>query len=313
MIENVDSVLGVVVVNYNSTELLHKHLATADFAAGTHVVVVDNSEVPSAKAELRVLAAGHRWHLIDAGRNRGFGAAVNLGAAYLLDQGCSSLLLLNPDAAIARGDLDRLLQIQRECPRAILSPRIRRADGTLWFTGAELRMHAGEAVHSDQGESPPHWLTAACLLMTRDVWLELDGIDEDYFLYWEDVDLTYRWRQRGGELRVVASATATHDVGATQQNLVGKSTIFLFYNSRNRLLFAAKTLGLWRTLLWALCTPKYVWRMLERARFRRAPEHWSSLRAIVCGTCAGLGLALVQLVRPARRRIGRELRRGGTE
>lgn len=278
--------LGVVVVNYNSSDLLQANLASAVFPQDTVVTVVDNSEGAAEKAALRALADAHNWHVIDASGNIGFGRAMNLGAEYSIRRECTELLLLNPDASIDEGNLRALQDVSAVNPSAMVSPRIVRDDGRLWFDGAVIKPVAGRAVHRPVGNKSD-WISAACLLVPAHAWQQLRGMNSDYFLYWEDVDLTYRWKAQGGALIVASESTAVHSVGGTQTGGAGKSTTYLFYNCRNRLVFAARNLGVGRTALWVATTPHYWLHMLRQARIKQSREPMKVLSAIVRGSLDG--------------------------
>jgi len=88
----------------------------------------------------------------------------------------------------------------------------------------------------------PPWLSGACFAMHRDLWTTVAGFDDDYFLYWEDVDLSYRVVKAGGRLAVRQDLVAVHDVGGTQHDVTqrAKSSTYYYYSCRNRLVFAAK-------------------------------------------------------------------------
>lgn len=310
MFDSVGNGLGVIVVNYNSSSLLRTYLAVARFPLGTRVTVVDNSERADEKLALLTLADTHGWHVIDAGSNLGFGAAMNVGADDAIIHGCTDLLLLNPDASISEADLAVLRTILAENPGAMVSPRIMRDDGRLWFDGAVILPVAGRAVHRPVTDRSD-WISAACLLVPATAWRTLGGMDSDYFLYWEDVDLTYRWKRQGGTLIVASDVEAIHSVGGTQSGGIGKSTTYLYYNCRNRLLFAAKNLGLGRTLLWLSTTPHYWMHMLRQARIKQSTDPAGALAAILRGSLAGVAMmspALTQELASRRNRTSRGAR-----
>src|SRR5690606_40890410 len=62
----------------------------------------------------------------------------------------------------------------------------------------------------------PYTTLFRSLMVNDSAWEETGGFDEDYFLYWEDVDFALRVDDAGGALRLVESATAVHDEGGTQ-------------------------------------------------------------------------------------------------
>ena len=57
----------------------------------------------------------------------------------------------------------------------------------------------------------PDWVAGMFMLFRKDVYAELAGFDERYFLYYEDVDLCWRLRKRGLDVRLVPTVSATHD------------------------------------------------------------------------------------------------------
>jgi N-acetylglucosaminyl-diphospho-decaprenol L-rhamnosyltransferase len=288
-------VLGTVVVSYGSAELLRAHLASADLSAmrtATVVVVVDNFRSVPAQDEVRRCAEEHGWTLLLNSTNRGFGAAANQGVDRALALGCTAVVVVNPDVDVDGGLLDALAEEAGRRPRSLVSPRLVRPDGRPWFTGGGMDLRRGWTLNRVQDAEPRSdgWLTGACLAASADLWRDLGGFDEDYFLYWEDVDLSFRCTQAGGTLVVRADLEAVHDVGGTQA-AVGKSAVYCRYNCRNRLLFAAKHLG-WRAVCrWLVHAPAYARRVLLRGGRRQLVRSPGLVWAAVRGSCGGAALA----------------------
>jgi N-acetylglucosaminyl-diphospho-decaprenol L-rhamnosyltransferase len=59
----------------------------------------------------------------------------------------------------------------------------------------------------------PEWASGACLLLRRSALERLDGLDEDFFLYCEDLDLCRRLRDAGYDIRYEPAAVAVHEGG----------------------------------------------------------------------------------------------------
>ena len=245
---------AIVVVNYGSSALLERNLlpiarATPDAV----VVVVDNFTDEAERQRVIALARSEGWQTILPEDNTGFGGGMNLGVTRARDLGATRYLLLNPDATIAADQLAGLRERSRERPLAMLSPRILRSDGSTWFEGADLylrdgRIHSARRRSMAAGAPFEPWLTGACLLVTDELWQLVGGFDERYFLYWEDVDLSYRVVQAGGSIELCTDIIAVHDEGGTQGVAHGgathpKSSTYYYYNIRNRMLFAASNLG----------------------------------------------------------------------
>ncbi len=88
------------------------------------------------------------------------------------------------------------------------------------------------------------WVSGACFAISARAVAPVGGFDEDYFLYWEDVDFSRRVRAAGGSVRVILdTASAVHDEGGTHDDRPAgraKSETYYYYNIRNRLLFAQR-------------------------------------------------------------------------
>lgn len=290
--------LGIVVVNYGSSALLSQNLAplSDELAAGSDrspvVVVVDNPTTTQERTEVKRMAADHGWIVEGPGTNLGFGAGANLGAARALADGADLLLVLNPDATIDSVSLARLVEVVVAAPMTLAGPVIRTSDGQVWFDGAGLDPQTGRIVGSADLGRPgiEPWLTGACLLISAQLWNLVDGFDDDYFLYWEDLDLSRRVREEGGELLVVPEATAVHDEGGTQgltSTSRAKSTIYYYFNIRNRMLYADKFLTRAGRRRWLWHSLPEAWQVLLRGGRRQFLHDRSGLRAAATAVVDG--------------------------
>lgn len=297
--------LAVIVVNYGSDELVERNLKGLDAAAdGIRVFVVDNFCSIESSQAMEAAARRHGWNLISSRTNLGFGAAVNRGARRALAAGCDCLVFLNPDASISLEDLQALGAACSADRAALISPVVVRTDGSPWFRIGRIVVEGGGLAPMRQPPSADDigWLTGACLAVHRDLWERLGGFDDDYFLYWEDVDLSFRCREIGGHLIVREDLTAVHMVGGTQGGESGKSSAYYHYNCRNRLIFAGKHLG-WRDQLrWVLTTPRDLREVLNRGGSRQYLHLKAALWPAATGCLSGLGwLIRLNLRRRSRR------------
>lgn len=295
---------AIVVVNFGSHALLAVNLPPTSALGGLRVVVVDNLSTAHERAAVTALAAERRWELLTPPANLGFGTGMNLGAAHAMAGGARTLVLLNPDL---RAEPDVLRALADAClaePMTMVGPRIERPDGSTWFTGGQVLVDEGRTVTAGaSAQGPTGWLTGACLALSSDLWSAAGGFDDDYFLYWEDVDLSWRCRAAGGRIAVRPDLVVVHDVGGTQG--AGKSSTYLRCNARNRLVFAAKHLDRRARLVWAARSATYARLLLRRAdvRGRPAADVARAVRAVATGTLDGLWfLARDGVARAAGRR-----------
>jgi GT2 family glycosyltransferase len=289
--------LGVVVVNYRSSDLIARNLRAIDWSAlpSSHVVIVDNFSTPEERRAITRLADAESWELV-ASENLGFGAGMNLGVARAIQAGCTSFLLLNPDLSIDARTIARLMTVGREQPKTLLSPRLNRPDGSTWFAHGRLDRRTGltRSRREPRAGDRDQWLSGACLLFDRDTWELLGGFDEHYFMYWEDIDLSQRLLERGGELHVLHDVHATHIVGGTQSG-DGRSARYCYYMCRNRLWFAGAHLPRRDRVRWLRYAPAYTHRAVLDG-WRSVYRQPARALAALFGTIAGMRA----IVRPDR-------------
>ncbi|MEY9954282.1 glycosyltransferase family 2 protein [Leifsonia sp. EB34] len=293
--------LAIVVVNYGSSALLDRTLgAVAASAPEAVVVVVDNFSTPEELAALRALASPRGWDVVASERNLGFGTGMNAGVARARGLGARRFLLINPDATIDRASLEALAARSAAEPLALLSPVVRRSDGSPWSVGSDVYLRDGRirsAVRRGTvpGERVP-WLSGACLFVTAELWDAVGGFADEYFLYWEDVDLSLRVTRAGGTLALVEEATAVHDEGGTQgtdgsHSGARKSGTYYYYNIRNRLLFAARNLPPETVRAWRRSTVPVAWEILLQGGRRQFLTSTEAVRAGWRGVRDGLRLS----------------------
>jgi len=292
--------LAIVVVTFGAAELLQTNLATIDTCAlDAEVVIVDNFHSYPARSAVTSIAHQHGWTVLAMPANLGFGVAANEGVRQAEVLGCSSFLLLNPDARISTESIRELWRACESDPLTMQCPRIIRPDGTVWFRGGNLDIRSGN-VRAGAVDDAVGWLTGACLMVHRDLWQRLGGFDPDFFMYWEDVDLSRRCLAVGGRLRMRQELTAVHEVGGTQGAVRAstKSRGYYYFNCRNRLLFATKHLPAGALLRWVIATPVASVRVMMRGGGPRGlVTSPSTVWAGVRGSAAGLLVALAALVR----------------
>ena len=296
---------AIIVVNYGSSDLLARNLTRVHAAAPeVSVLVVDNYTSDTERERVRALCAHHGWTLVESPTNLGFGGGANLGIRTATE--AARFLLLNPDAHLDGPSLRRLIEVVADDPMILAAPVITATDGRVWFDGSDLHLTSGRMRATrkrETGSTAPvtEWLTGACLMISREMWDRVGGFDERYFLYWEDVDLSWRCREAGASLVVVRDATAVHDEGGTSQPSGGeraRSSLYYYYNIRNRLLFAALHLDRATQRRWILGCGAEAWDILLRGGRRQLVHSSQPWRAAFTGTRDGL--AMLRRLRAAR-------------
>lgn len=203
----------IVIPNLNGASVLGACLSALFGAAGAlrlRAVVVDNA---SADASVALVREGFPDVLLcENAENLGFAAACNLGAR---PHESRYVLLLNNDVTLLPGTLEALVAFADAHPQAgAISPLMCWPDGRP--QGPKLGLQAlwnREAVAMS-------WLPGTCLLLRRAALDQVGWLDEDFFFYNEDLDLSWRLRKGGWGLFCLPEVRVRHLEGhATKSDL----------------------------------------------------------------------------------------------
>jgi N-acetylglucosaminyl-diphospho-decaprenol L-rhamnosyltransferase len=277
--------LSVVIVNYrqweNTAALVRQVCDSAATRSGAaEVVVVDNHSPPHRllhQLRRRPAVSLRRW-----GRNRGFSRAVNEGCR--LSRG-DWFLLLNPDVGITPGFIGSVLGLAdqlaaTEPDTGIVGFRLHNADGSEQLSSGRFPTLAGTLASLVLARAkrkyqpipavercPVAWVTGCCLLVRGECWRELGGFDEDFFLYYEDVDLCRRAWEQGWSVWYEPQLSVVHNnplhgrqVPAPLRLVIRHS--LLTYAERHwrpwqfRALAGVVRLESWARRVWACCRGK---------------------------------------------------------
>jgi GT2 family glycosyltransferase len=254
-------VIDVVIVNWNSGELLRRCLTSLDASnAGeiNKVIVIDNGSEDSSRVHaLDSRDRSFQLSLIANERNEGFSKACNQGAKC-----CSAdfILFLNPDCELYPETIASVLRELAELPLneygafgvALIGPEGDLArhcarqpvalDYWVKLTGMD-RLTAGR-VRSHIMSEWPHTesrdvehVIGAFYLVRRTIFQAIGGFDERFFVYLEDLDLSRRILRAGYRIRYLSGAKAFHVGGGTSRKAKARR---LYYSLKSRLLFAFK-------------------------------------------------------------------------
>jgi len=223
--------LTVILVNHNDAahiEACLSSLERAELPPGTEIILVDNDSRDGSREIVAARFAGVR--LLVQPQNIGFSRANNLGAR---ESRGDFLLFLNTDTIVSPGSLSPLLDGMRmDESIGAAGPRLFRADGSFQVSFgrgvnffAQFRQklfwnpYYRRALKKGGPIRETGWLSAACLLCRRTAFEQVGGFDENFFLYFEDIDLCFRLRERGWKLVLVPEAKVFHAGGATTRTL----------------------------------------------------------------------------------------------
>jgi N-acetylglucosaminyl-diphospho-decaprenol L-rhamnosyltransferase len=254
--------LSVVVLSWNTKDLTLaclRALAADGTRRTREVVVVDNG---SNDGSADAIAAAHpAVRLVRNAENRGYSGGNNQGAREATGRW---LCLLNSDTEVRPGALDALvdwLEAHREYGMA--APRLVNQDGSVqracmrfpglatafvfdmsWARRWPLKlvddryyMRDFDHLSSRDVEQPP----GACCVIDREEYLAGGGLDEELWLFFNDVDICRRLWKRGRRIRYVAEAEVMHHVGSSTKRF---ARLIVTWH-RNRIAYYVKHYGAW--------------------------------------------------------------------
>lgn len=204
------SPITAIVVAYDSAEVLPACLS-ALAGEGVPAIVIDNASGDASAG----IARTHGASVIVNARNEGYGRANNQGVAA---SATPYVLIVNPDVEIRPGAAAALLAAAERYPDAgMLAPRIVEPSGRVFLQPRSLlsppHLNRSGAMATPTGDACLPFLSGACLLIRRELFVALGGFDPAIFLFYEDDDLCRRLRDAGHALVHVHQAEAGHGRG----------------------------------------------------------------------------------------------------
>jgi len=290
--------LSIVVVNYRSGEPLRRLFDSSrrhPVAAEHEFIVVDNSPGDGVAEWLAETAPDVR--VLESPENVGYARAVNAGIQAAHGR---HILVLNPDIVLSDGGIDAALDYLEAHPECgIVGAKLLEADGAVqrsarrFYTlttivlrrtplGALMPRHSALRDHlmldDDLSEPRPvDWVMGAWMLVRREALNAVGGMDERFFLYFEDVDWCYRMWEAGYECHYFPGAEFHHEYQRSSSRagttmLHHLRSFFGFYDKWGALIYVAKRLRARIEVAAAVAGDALAWNLALLAAFltRRA-------------------------------------------
>jgi GT2 family glycosyltransferase len=209
--------LVIAVLDWNGEALTRACVASLGRLEGVRVktLIVDNG---SSDPEVdRQLAAEFGVECLRLDRNLGVGGGYNAALRWACDRGIDHVLLLNNDTLV--GDPQLARRLLDACGPNVLAvgPLVLDGDDSLFSAGGMLDWRSAQTGHIRRQQMPATdacypvpWVDGSCLLVSVRVACHVGGFDEEFFLYWEEVDLCVRATRRGFRCLVEPRASIVH-------------------------------------------------------------------------------------------------------
>ncbi len=208
---------SVVIVTLNEAEFIRPclHALLPQLGPGDELVVVDNGSEDGTPEIVAEIAPGAE--VLRLAGNPGYMAACNAGAAVATGD---LLVLLNPDTTVAPDFAEAIRRPLADgrgwaAWQALLTQQggaeVNTSGGITHYTGISWAGEVGRPVAEvDREPREVSFASSACLALPRERWQEVGGFPEEFFLYFDDVDISLRLRLRGGAVGIEPSARVEH-------------------------------------------------------------------------------------------------------
>ena len=180
--------------------------------------------------------------LISNKKNKGFAAASNQA---IIATDSRYVLLINSDCEVFKGSIERLMDYFERTPKAaVAGPKILNSDGSIQYSCRRFPSFFGAAAHTilthiypnnpvskryklvDVSREDPFsvdWVSGSCMMIRRSALEDTGLLDENYFMYVEDIDMCYRMWQKGWEVHYMPHSEVLHHIGGSSRKPENKS------------------------------------------------------------------------------------------
>jgi hypothetical protein len=242
----------IVVLNYNGGELIEnclKSLQEVEYS-NLHILVVDNNS--SDDSVVMIEEKFPKLKIIKNKKNSGFAEGNNVGIKFALKNEADYVLLLNQDTEVEPNFLSELIKEGEKDPKlGLLSPLIFwKKTEKVWFSGGKISwwnmktFHKFDLIEGDDLETS--FLTGCSLLIKKAVLEKIGLLDDDFFLYWEDVDYSVRAKKAGFKIQVVSKSIIYHFEASSELN---KNKVYWLVLS-GLIFFKKNTPGILKPWIW---------------------------------------------------------------
>ena len=246
--------LAIVIINWNSYDLTSDTLASLSSTSykSYDIIVVDNFSTDNSAAQLEKNFSS--IILLRSDENKGFTGGNNLGFEYAMNKGYEYVMMLNNDVAVESNFLEPLVT------KLDMDEKIGGVQPLIYFYhDRELVWNAGSRYNAifgipyilgyyrkDKGQlqrkkqKSIDWITGCAFMIRTEVLKKVGVLKQDFFIYYEDVDLSFRIKAAGYDLVYEASSVVYHKTGMSHKSKEKLKEGYLnpkvhYLNARNRL------------------------------------------------------------------------------
>ena len=236
--------LAIIVLNWNgSDDAIECVDSLIKQTLKPTIIIVDNNSSDNSVTVFEKYISSHKKEkiiLLKNSDNLGFAGGINTGLIYALKNNFEYIGVLNPDAIADRNWCEALIYQLSKYPECGIATGIlqRRSSNTLDTTGDFYTTWGlpGPRNRDEPIKNAPtkpgevFGATGGGAIYRAKIFDDIDMFDEDFFMYYEDVDLSFRAQLAGWKVRFTPKAIAYHKVGASSKKVPGLAVYNTFKN-----------------------------------------------------------------------------------
>lgn len=210
MINN--SKVAVIIVNWKKYTITSKCIESVFKCnySNYEIILVDNESDDSKLSTLK----RKNITTISNSKNEGFSKANNQGIDYAIKNNFDYVLMLNNDTIVKSNLIDVLVRTAQAKKISAIQPLILNHNGQkIWNGGGKINYFFGTFFSSNKvskSYKTIDWFTGCCCLFETKLFVEIGKLDERFFAYYEDVDLSLRIKKNGYKIGFTSQTELIH-------------------------------------------------------------------------------------------------------
>lgn len=230
--------ISVIIVTFNNEDSIEKLLEKlkSQLSNGDRIVLVDNH--PEHKCA-KIAEKKDYIHKVIRSNNIGFGGACNLAASYALDT--DMLFFINPDSLPEKNAIKELKKAYIDKPEwsawmsllGLEDGTVNSCECSVHVSGLSWAKGLGSKIDKHTKPHEVDYLSGACLAIRTKIWREIGGFTAEYFMYYEDTEISTKLLLRGYKKGIWPKSLIIHDYNFHNGKMKW------YYLERNRLIYIA--------------------------------------------------------------------------
>ncbi|MFM2010663.1 MAG: hypothetical protein RLZZ479_1054 [Bacteroidota bacterium] len=246
--------LAIVIINWNSYEVTETTILSLHNTSFKEydIILIDNHSTDGSLEKLE--ATFKEITILKSNENLGFAGGNNLGIQYAIDHGYKYTMLLNNDVEVESNFIEPLVErLEGNSHIGAVQPLIyfHHDRSVIWNAGCKFNPWLGISISNgynqrDEGqkerfkEKKIDWITGCAFMVKTEILAQIGGLNSQFFIYYEDVDLSFRIKEVGYQLAYVPKSVIYHIAGVSHKSKEKTKEGFIspkvhYLNSRNRI------------------------------------------------------------------------------